>query len=67
MEKFLQFLSDYKYPIIGFVIALIFIMTDLYNLIVPIILLIAGVYFGFYFQKNKEQFKEKVKKFIDKL
>ncbi len=67
MEKFLQFLSDYRYPIIGFIVALLFIVTGLYNLIIPIALLVGGVYFGFYFQKNKEQLKEKLKEFVDKL
>ncbi len=67
MEKFLQFLSDYRYPIIGFIVAILMIITGLYHLIIPIALIIAGIYFGFYFQKNKEKLKEKLKEFVDKL
>ncbi len=67
MEKFLQFLSDYRYPIIGFFVALVIIITGLYKLIIPIALIAAGIYFGFYFQKNKEKVKEKIKEIVDKL
>lgn len=67
MEKFLQFVIDNKYPIIGFIIAVILIATGLYNLIIPIALIIFGIYGGIYFQKNKEEVKEKIKNFIDKL
>ncbi len=67
MEKFLQFVIDNKYPIIGFIIAIVLIATGLYNLIIPIALIIFGIYGGIYFQKNKEEVKEKIKNFIDKL
>ena len=63
MEKFLQFVIDNKYPIIGFIVAIVLIATGLYKLIIPIALII----FGIYFQKNKEEVKEKIKNFIDKL
>ena len=67
MEKFLQFLIDNKYPIIGFIVAIVLIATGLYKLIIPIALIILGIYGGIYFQKNKEEVKEKIKNFIDKL
>lgn len=67
MDKFLQFVIDNKYPIIGFIIAIVLIATGLYNLIIPIALIIFGIYGGIYFQKNKEEVKEKIKNFIDKL
>lgn len=67
MEKFLQFVIDNKYPIIGFVVAIVLIATGLYKLIIPIALIILGIYGGIYFQKNKEEVKEKIKNFIDKL
>lgn len=67
MEKFLQFIVENKYPIIGLLIAVILIFTGLYKLIIPIALIILGVYGGIYFQKNKEEVKEKIKNFIDKL
>ncbi len=67
MEKFLQFIVENKYPIIGLLVALILILTGLYKLIIPIALIILGVYGGIYFQKNKEDVKDKIKNFIDKL
>lgn len=67
MEKFLQFVIDNKYPIIGFIVAIVLIATGLYKLIIPITLIILGIYGGIYFQKNKEEVKEKIKNFIDKL
>ena len=67
MEKFLQFIVENKYPIIGLLVALILILTGLYKLIIPIDLIILGVYGGIYFQKNKEDVKDKIKNFIDKL
>lgn len=67
MEKFLQFVIDNKYPIIGFIVAIVLIATGLYKLIIPVALIIFGIYGGIYFQKNKEEVKEKIKNFIDKL
>ena len=64
MEKFV---IDNKYPIIGFIVAIVLIATGLYKLIIPIALIILGIYGGIYFQKNKEEVKEKIKNFIDKL
>ena len=67
MEKFLQFISEYRYPIIGFFIALLVIITGLYKLIIPIALIVCGIYLRLYFKKNKEDVKKKIKKFVDKL
>lgn len=67
MEKFLQFIIDNKYPIIGLILAIVLICTGLYKLIIPIALIILGIYGGIYFQKNKEDVKEKIKNYIDKL
>lgn len=67
MEKFLQFVMNNKYPIIGCLIAIIIIATGIYKLIIPIALIVLGIYGGFYFQRNKEEVKEKIKNLIDKL
>lgn len=67
MEKFLQFIVDNKYPIIGAIIAILIIATGIYHLIIPIVVIVACVYGGFYFQKNKDDVKEKIKNLIDKL
>lgn len=67
MEKFLQFINDNKYPLIGLVVAILIIATGLYKLIIPVLLIALGVYAGWYFQRNKEEVKEKIKNLIDKL
>lgn len=67
MEKFLQFISDNRYPLIGLAIAILIIATGFYRLIIPIAVIALGIYGGFYFQKNKDDVKEKIKNFIDKL
>lgn len=67
MEKFLQFIMNNKYPIIGFIIAIILIVSGIYEWIIPIALIVLGIYGGLYFKKNKDDIKEKIKKFIDKL
>lgn len=67
MEKILQFIIDNKYPIIGVVIAIILIATGIYHLVVPIVLIALGIYGGIYFQSHKEELKEKIKNFVDKL
>lgn len=67
MEKFLQFLNDNKYPLIGLVVAILIIATGLYKLIIPVLLIVLGLYAGWYFQRNKEDVKEKIKNIIDKL
>ena len=40
MEKFLQFIMNNKYPIIGCIIALIMIATGIYEWIIPIALIV---------------------------
>ena len=67
MERFLQFIVNNKYPIIGFFIALILIVSGIYEWIIPIALICLGIYGGMYFQRNKENVKEKIKNLIDKL
>ena len=56
-----------KYPIIGLIIAILLIATGIYKLIIPIALIVLGIYGGIYFQRNKEDVKEKIKYWIDKL
>ena len=67
MEKFLQFVINNKYQIIGCLIAVIIIATGIYKLIIPIALIVFGIYTGIYFQRNKEEVKEKIKNLIDRL
>ena len=66
MDKFLEFLSNYRYPIIGFLLAIIIVFTGLYKLIIPVAVIAIGIYGGLYFQKNRDEVKDKIKNLIDK-
>ncbi len=52
--------------IIGGLIALILCFTELYKLLVYLVIVLAGAFLGNYVQKNKANVKEKLKEFIDK-
>lgn len=67
MEELKKFLSKYKGAIIGVVVAIIVLATRLYELIVGVLLVLAGAIVGNYIQQNKEDVKLKLKKFIDKM
>lgn len=62
-----SFFREYAGAIIGGLIAIILALTGLYKLIVTIILIVIGVFVGNYVQRNKDDVKEKLKTFIDKL
>ena len=59
MEDIKNFLSKYKGAIIGVIVAIIILATRLYEVIVGILLILAGAFVGNYIQQNK--------KFIDKM
>ena len=67
MEELKRFISQYKGAIIGVIIAIIILATRLYDVIVAILLLLAGAIIGNYVQQNKDDVKAKLKKFIDKM
>ena len=67
MEEFKEFLIRFRYQIIGALIAILLLCTGLYKLILAILLIIAGIYAGYFFGKNKEVIKEKLKNLIDKM
>ncbi len=67
MEDIKNFLIKYKGAIIGVIVAIIILATRLYEVIVGILLILAGAFVGNYIQQNKEEVKEKTKKFIDKM
>ena len=66
MEGFKKFWNDYKGAIIGVVIAILVIITNLYKLIVSIVLIILGAIAGNYIQQNKDEVKSRLKNFIDR-
>lgn len=67
MDDFKKFLIKYRGAIIGGIIAVLLLLTRLYDLIIGVVLIALGVYIGNYVQLNKEAVKDKLKKFIDKL
>lgn len=67
MEDIKNFISKYKGAIIGVIVAIIILATRLYEVIVGILLILAGAFVGNYIQQNKDEVKDKTKKFIDKM
>ena len=58
MNSLKEFWNSYKGAILGVVIAILIILTNLYKLIVAVI--------GNYIQQNKQVVKDRLKNFIDR-
>ena len=67
MEDFKKFINQYKGAIIGVIIAIILLATRLYDVIIGILIILAGAFVGNYVQQNKDDVKAKLKKFIDRM
>ena len=67
MEDFKKIIYEYRGAIIGAIIAIILLCTQLYRLIIGIIVMAGGIFLGNYVQKNKYSVKNKLKEFIDKM
>lgn len=67
MKEIKDFLMKYRGAIIGALIAILILCTGFYKLIIGIILVCIGIYVGNFIQINKDEVKEKLKNFIDKL
>lgn len=67
MNSFKEFIMQYRGAIIGIIVAILILLTQLYKLIIGIILIVIGAFVGNYIQQNKYTVKEKIKNFIDKL
>ncbi len=67
MENIKDFWNNYKGAIIGIVIAILVLATRIYNFILAVVLLIIGAFAGNYIQQNKDNVKEKIKNFIDRM
>ncbi|NLC87437.1 MAG: DUF2273 domain-containing protein [Clostridiaceae bacterium] len=67
MEEIKNFFMKYRGAIIGALIAILILCTGFYKLMIAIILICIGLYVGNYIQINKNEVKEKMKNFIDKL
>lgn len=66
MNSIKEFWSNYKGAILGVILAILIIMTNLYKLIVAVVLIILGAIVGNYIQQNKQIVKDRLKNFIDK-
>ena len=53
--------------IAGVIIAIILLATRLYDVIIGILIILAGALVGNYVQQNKDDVKAKLKKFIDRM
>ena len=60
------FLGQYGGAIIGGFIALLLCFTEIYKILVYVVIILAGVFVGNYVHKNKSKVKEVLKEFIDK-
>ena len=67
MGSLKEFWDNYKGAIIGIIIAIVLLATRLYDVIIGILLILAGAIIGNYVQQNKDDVKAKLKKFIDKI
>ena len=67
MDDFKKFINQYKGAIIGIITAIVLLATRLYDVIIGILLILAGAIIGNYVQQNKDDVKAKLKKFIDKM
>ena len=66
MEGLKNFWNNYKGAIIGVIVAILVIMTKLYELIMAIISKNIGAIAGNYIQQNKNYVKDRLKNFIDR-
>lgn len=67
MNNFKEFITEYRGAIIGAAIAILILLTGLYKLVVGLILVYIGIFAGNYIQRNKDEVKEKLKNFIDRM
>ena len=67
MDDFKKFINQYKGAIIGIIIAIVLLATRLYDVIIGILIILAGALVGNYVQQNKDEVKAKLKKFIDRM
>ena len=67
MEEIKNFLMKYRGAIIGGIIAILLLLTRLYDLIIGAVLIGLGIFLGNYVQVNRDKVKETLRKLIDKL
>ena len=62
-----NFIKQYRGAIIGIIIAILILITNLQKLIIGIILIAIGAIIGNYVQQNKNIVKERLKNLIDRM
>lgn len=62
-----EFWENYKGAIIGVIVAILILCTRLYYLILSITLILVCGFLGYYMQINKNEVKDRIKKFLDKM
>ena len=67
MEDIKKFISKFWGAILGGIIAVLLICTNLYMLVLWIVLIGMGIWAGNYYQHYKDNIKNKLKKIIDKM
>ena len=67
MENIQNFWNNYKGAILGIIVAILVLVTKIYNVVIAIILIVIGAIAGNYIQHNKEVVKDKIKGFIDRM
>ena len=67
MENLKNFWNNYKGAIIGVIVAILILVTRLYDFILAVTVLVLGAFIGNYIQQNKENVKDKIRNFIDRL
>lgn len=67
MDALKAFWEQYKGAIIGVGLAILILITKLYDLILAILIIGLGAIAGNYIHQNKEEVKTKIKKFIDRM
>lgn len=66
MEKLGEFLSKFAGLIIGALVGIILIATELKNAVLNLIIIVACAYLGKYIQQNGKDLKSKIKNLIEK-
>ncbi len=67
MNDFINFFNKYKGAIIGIIIAVLLLIFELDRVIMGIVIILICMFAGNYVQRNKQDVKEKLKRFIDRM
>ena len=67
MDDFKNFVKNYRGALIGVAVGIFVLCTQLYKLILALMIIGACAFVGNYIQLNKYEVKEKLKNFIDRV